>query len=386
MRACDADNRNKWSALPIASYVSRGLHPRSFRTPGTWLPPSLPAVPPQSDRHLDPWSGTFSRIASAAKPGTNTISLTSDFRTFPITSSSTVWPPRGSSCFTLPTREDLPAARIAADLVACSAIPCDHYLIVLHSRLAALIAAGATVMGCSCRTAPPGAIDPELASYVPPATILIAGLDLDRLRASPLYPKLAPAAGFVLEPLRHASRLLIDWDGRQFVFIARGDFREAPSGATLISSHLAISGPPGTLRTAIAQHKTGAAGAPDLVAHAGPIAAAAPIWAVVRGGVILPLTGNAANLNRLLHLVDYATLTMKLDPLIDLDLTAVSRTAGQAQHLEENLRAILTLAGAASPRLDPLLRTADVRRQDSTVKATLSTDADAAGRLLAGQL
>jgi len=257
---------------------------------------------------------------------------------------------------------------------------------MLRSRLAAPVAAAFAAITCSCRSTPPKAIAPDVASCVTSSAVLIGGLDLDGLRASPLYPKLAPAAGFVLEPLRHASRLLVAWDGRQFLFVASGNFREPPPGAVPLSPNLAISGPPEAIRAAVAQHKTGATGAPDLLAHAAPIAGGVPIWAVVRGGVTLPLTGNLANLNRLLHLVDHATLTAKLDPRIDLDLTAVGPTAGQAQRLEETLRAILSLAGAASPRLDPLLRTVAVRREGPTVHATLSTDADSVSKLIDGLL
>jgi hypothetical protein len=253
---------------------------------------------------------------------------------------------------------------------------------VPYSRLAATILASATIT-CSCRpsTAP---IDPASASCITPGTILLAGLDLDRIRASPLYAKLPPGAALAIEPLRNASRLMVTWDGRQLVFVARGKFREPPAGATLIDRDLAISGSAEAVRGAIAQHKTGTAGAPDLLAHAASIAGGAEIWAVVRGGINLPLTGNAANLNRLLHLVDYATLTARLAPLLDLDLTSASRTADQGQHLEETLRAIVSLAGAASPRLDTLLHSVQIRREGPIVHATLSTDADTLGPVIDG--
>lgn len=255
---------------------------------------------------------------------------------------------------------------------------------VPRSRLAVAVVASAAIT-CSCRsTTAPAAIDPALASCVTSGAVLLAGLNLDRLRASPLYSKLTPAAAMAIEPLRNASSLLVAWDGKQFVFVARGKFREAPASATLIDPNLAISGPADAVRGAIAQHKTGTTGAPDLIRHAAAIAGVGEIWAAVRGGVTLPLTGNVANLNRLLHLVDYATLTAKIEPRVDLDLTGASRTEDQGQHLEETLRAIVSLAEAAQPRLEPLLRSVEIRREGPTVHATLSTDADTLGRVIDG--
>jgi hypothetical protein len=234
----------------------------------------------------------------------------------------------------------------------------------------------------SCRsTRPPAVLDEGLTSCITSGTVLLAGLDLDRLRASPVYSKLAPA-GMLLEPLRDASSLIITWDGKNVVFVARGKFREAPSGAALIEPTLAISGPAEAVRGATAQHKTGATGAPDLVAHALIIAGSSEIWAAVRGRVKLPLTGNMANLNRLLQLMDYATFSAKLEQRIDLDLTCASRNAEEGQRLEETLRGIVTLAGAANPRIDPTLRSVIVRRESAIVHTTLSADAEAAGRLV----
>ena len=44
----------------------------------------------------------------------------------------------------------------------------------------------------ACRTpAPPAAIDPVLSARVPAVTVALAGIDLDRLRTSPLFAKLS---------------------------------------------------------------------------------------------------------------------------------------------------------------------------------------------------
>ena len=53
-------------------------------------------------------------MASAEAPRTRTISFTSAARTLAIVCSRTVLWPRGSSCFALPMRVELPAARMIA--------------------------------------------------------------------------------------------------------------------------------------------------------------------------------------------------------------------------------------------------------------------------------
>src|ERR1035441_1618083 len=91
---------------------------------------------------------------------------------------------------------------------------------VIRPRLGMPIA---LAMLASCRTpGPPAAIDPALSARVPTATVALAGVDLDRLRASPLYAKLPPAALGFLAPFGHARYALIASTGVELLTIARG--------------------------------------------------------------------------------------------------------------------------------------------------------------------
>src|ERR1035441_1738180 len=75
---------------------------------------------------------------------------------------------------------------------------------IRYAQLAALaLAAFAT----GCHSAPPAAIDRAMASCVPADTVILGGVDCQRLRASPLYRKLPRAATALLEPLRPATYL-----------------------------------------------------------------------------------------------------------------------------------------------------------------------------------
>src|ERR1035438_10797749 len=109
---------------------------------------------------------------------------------------------------------------------------------VIRVRLAAPIA---VAMLASCRTlAPPAAIDPALSGRVPPATVALAGVDLDRLRASALYAKLPAGALGFLAPFGRARYVLIASTGVELLTIARG----AVAGATPVAPGLALSGAP----------------------------------------------------------------------------------------------------------------------------------------------
>ena len=223
---------------------------------------------------------------------------------------------------------------------------------------AALVALAAAAISCGSIDAPAG-VSREMAASIPADTLILAGLNLDELRASPLYPKLPPAARALAEPFRDAAYLLVASNGKDIAVIAPG--------------------------RAVTGHKTGRDGAPDLLARAASLAGGKQIWIVARGGVPLPVAGNAANLNRLLRNTEYAAIAARIDSGIEIEATAVARTAEAAREFEENLRAILTLTAAASarqPDLVALIRSIRIRREDRTVHAALSAGPDAVASLL----
>ncbi len=252
------------------------------------------------------------------------------------------------------------------------------------ARLAALVALAAAAIACRPLNAPAG-VGRDMASSIPADTLIVAGLNLDELRASPLYSKLPPAVRALAEPLRDAGYVLLASNGKDLLSIARGRFREAPPGAMLVSPGLAISGSPGSVRAAMAQHKTGRDGAPDLLARATSLAAGKQIWMVARGGVPLPVAGNAANLNRLLRDTEYAAIAARIGSQIEIEATAVGRTAEAGREFEENLRAILSLTAAANarqPDLVALIHSIQLRREDRTVRVAFSGGPDAAASIL----
>ena len=236
--------------------------------------------------------------------------------------------------------------------------------------------------GCGTHRAPKAIAD-DLVVCVPSDTVALAGVHLARVRTTPLYAALPTAWQAFLEPLAGATDVLIAWNGRDVLLIAQGSFPSPPPGAVLVSPTLALIGPPAAVQAATAQRKTGRTGVPELLAHAA-LAAPGLIWLAVEGRTALPLTGNFANVNRVLRLVDYATLTLDLDSRVDLRLHGVSHSAEEARQLEESLRALVSLAAASARDADvaALLKSIQVMRDGAAVEMAASASVTALEKLL----
>jgi hypothetical protein len=250
----------------------------------------------------------------------------------------------------------------------------------IRTKLGLCFALAALTISCSRQ---PGAA--EALSYVPADTVLLGDLDLARIRTAPLYGRLPPTVLSLLGPLRPASDAMLTSNGKDLLFIAHGDFQKAPAGMTLAAPGIALVGSEQAIRAALAQHKTGQNGAAILTARAGVIASGKPIWVIFQGGITLPLSGNAENLNRFLRRVDYAVVTAALDSSLELTAVGICPNPDAGRQLEENLRGLLTLATAAAakrPDIRTLLETIHVERQDQTVRISLSVPPEQMDKLL----
>jgi hypothetical protein len=233
-----------------------------------------------------------------------------------------------------------------------------------------LVAPLSLALLAACRApAPPSAIDPALSARVPVATVALAGIDLDRLRASPLYARLPPAALAFLAPFARAHRVLIASTGVELLTIARGVVPDA----TQIAPDLALSGAPSLVADATAAHPPA-----GILASAESVAAVRPVWIAVRGGVALPLEGNLANVNNLLRGVEYVTLALDPGDPADLQLVARCPTPEAALHFERSFRALVSLAAAHASVLESIR----IVREDRVVRVSLSAPLDALAKLV----
>jgi hypothetical protein len=253
------------------------------------------------------------------------------------------------------------------------------------TRLGGAAGVAMVALAVSCRLGgPPPAVDPALANCLPSDTLVVAGVNLRLVRASPLYGRLGPAAAF-LEPFREADYALFAYNGKDVLAVTRGAFHAAPPGAVLLAKGLAVSGSPAAVRAASAQRKTGSTGAQWLLDRAAEAGRFGQIWAVARGEGALSFPGNAANISRLLSFTEYATFAAKLADGIELQAAGVARDAAGAQRLEESLRGFVSLALVAAARNAALaepLRAIQVSREGAAVHMSLSASPEQAAALL----
>jgi hypothetical protein len=218
--------------------------------------------------------------------------------------------------------------------------------------------------------APSSAIDPALSARVPTASVALAGVDLDLLRGSPLYGKLPAATVAVLAPFDRARRVLLASSGSELLVIARG----VVPGSTQIAPDVALSGAPGLISAATAPHPPA-----PILAVADAVARSSPVWAAIRGGTVLPLAGNWANLNNLLRGAEYVTFALKPGDPVEFNVVAQCPAPEEAQRCERSIRAAISLAIAAHPRqpgTTAVLQDVRIVREERVVRLSLSVPAD----------
>jgi hypothetical protein len=253
---------------------------------------------------------------------------------------------------------------------------------VIPARILTVLLVTGTFLGCQ-RAGPVPNLDAGLADCLPPNTVALAGLHLDAIRQTRFYHALPSTWLAMLEPVQQANYLLLASNGKDLLAVARGQFSTAPAGGVLLNPQLALAGSQQAVRAATAQHSQRRTGASVLLADAGAITAM-PIWLIALGGQPLPLTGNLNNVTTLLRLTNYVTLSAGFPSGADISLAAACPSDGEAQELEEKIRAIVTLAKAAThdPVQSAMLQSVQLRRNDSAVYVQFSATAAGLEKLL----
>ena len=149
---------------------------------------------------------------------------------------------------------------------------------------------------------------------------------------------------------------------------------------------LALYGSSVQTSAASARYKSGHSPPPALLAKAESVARGAQVWVAARGNAPLPLTGNGADLLRILRKADFLTLTARTGSGLALELRAAAPDANSARAIEETLRADFTFAAAGEarrPDVAAALRSVQVARTDRGVVVSLSVSEDVAAKLLA---
>lgn len=204
---------------------------------------------------------------------------------------------------------------------------------------------------CGCTGRGPARIDPALAALVPSDTVVLAGVRLEALRATPLYRRLgSPAALFGGSgiDMEKATEILVVSNGRETALLARGEFggRGGPA-VSFVDPRTAVAGSPAAVR-AILDGRGRSSGVPAaLRAQVELVPRGDQIWAVGAGQAELvnlaPRTGNLANLAPALRLVESFRAGADLRDDVKIEATALCRREEDAESLAGALRVLTGL-------------------------------------------
>lgn len=247
--------------------------------------------------------------------------------------------------------------------------------------------------GCSPKPAETSVfIDPQFAALVPPDTTLLVGLRVENLVKTPIYQKYLSggkiqiidrfARGTGINPEKSLWNLLLVSNGRQSFVLGRGKFADelmAPDfskkgvrrfgyqGLTLFgdeqeamllvnSSTIAI-GETAILRALVDQRPSFKGLPARLSALTKEVPRQTQFWGVYAGGPVdLPLTGNLANVNKVLGLVANGAFYFDLSDGVTGTMTGVAANAQDAQQVHDGLEGMLGLGRMMAPKNQPELK------------------------------
>jgi hypothetical protein len=253
-----------------------------------------------------------------------------------------------------------------------------------------LLAASLVLAGCGGVKLGGSRVDSSLAALVPADAIILTGVRLADLRGTALYKKLEAenrlgglddvTRGANFDPRKDVDELLLAYDGRETVALARGRFEpRPPDGATrsdykgvtiysqsegayaVLDSAIAAAGPLTAVRKAIDRKQGGGAGPEALLARARDAASGGQIWFVANGWGNLPGRaaaegGNLGNLTRVINSIQSATGSVEVASGVATKFEARWAAEPDAKTLADSLRGMVGLARLTVPRDQPDLQ------------------------------
>ncbi|MBV9155488.1 MAG: hypothetical protein JO097_04455 [Acidobacteriaceae bacterium] len=290
-----------------------------------------------------------------------------------------------------------------------------------------VLAAFVSLFSCAKHAATGIAVDSAFRAFIPPDTKVLAGLRADQLKTSPLYKRhqkqlqiplldaFAERVGF--DPRRDLSDLLVAWNGKQPVFLARGGITQAELEQRLSSfgaqraayrkytlfgtpneslffakKNVAVAGPAEALRHTIDIHEDGSGGVPDeLQQRLEALPKYDQVWAVSRQGLPfadVPMRSDIGSaLSNIVAFVTGASVGIGLDTGAHLQMEITCISDQGAQRVRDALRGGIGLARLTTKDNEPdMLRLYDsihVDQDQQLIHVRADLSADLADKLLA---
>lgn len=259
-------------------------------------------------------------------------------------------------------------------------------------RAVPLIVMALLLLSCSRREPAGVALDPALESLIPADTVVLAGAEIEKMRATPLYDRLLvqrqlPAVDQFaqrtgLDPRRDVQELVVASNGKDILMMARGRLRnrkaledalqergarrtsfhkytlfgDGRSAVCFVSDSIAVAGRMEAVQAALAPEAHNDAKRRDVLERASQLEADKHIWVVATGGFAplpLPEQGNLANLNRVFRSLESATLTLDLSKGASLRAIGRCATDEQARQLRDLLRGLIGFGRLSTPAEQP---------------------------------
>lgn len=287
--------------------------------------------------------------------------------------------------------------------------------------------AAALLGGCRRPGATGVSVDSAFRRLIPPDTKALAAVNVDKLKASPFYERHRSELNFPLldalseriglDPRRDISSLLITWNGKDAVAMARGGFNlgalqsklpglgarpmryksytlfgEGRDALTFLKHGVALAGPVEALRSDIDLESKGGGGVPaEFEARLATIPKADQIWAASREGVAF---GEAAMrsdiesaLSNIVGYIDSTSLGVRFDTGTHLTAEIICISNEGAQRVHDALRGGIGLARLTTrDNESDLLKVYDaiqVTQDQHTVHVTADLSGDLTDKLLA---
>jgi|GEM_PF-1231105 len=283
-------------------------------------------------------------------------------------------------------------------------------------------------LGCGGKRGATGiAVDPAFTRLIPPDTEVLAGVRIDRLKDSAFYKRhedqlnipaideFSERAG--IDPRRDLSGLLIAWNGKRPVVMARGRFAQdeverklsslgarqsaykkyvlfgtGQDSLVFVSKGVAVGGSPGTLHSVIDILDEKQGGVPDeLEQRLAALPKEDQIWAVSRQGLPfadMPMRSDIRSaLSNIVGFVSAASVAIGVDTGTHLDMEIACVSDQGAQRVRDALKGGIGLARLATNdnELD-LLRLYDsiqVDQEQQVIHVRADLAGDLSDRLLA---
>ncbi|MBV6434452.1 MAG: hypothetical protein IANPNBLG_04705 [Bryobacteraceae bacterium] len=255
-------------------------------------------------------------------------------------------------------------------------------------------AAGLSLLLASCAPQQPKglALDATIERYIPGDTVVLAGANVERLVATPLYRRLAGerkipqldefARKTRLDPEKDIQELLAASNGKDAIMMARVRIRDekaveaalekegaarTPFGkytlfgngegaVVFINGSIALAGRTEHLKTVLSGAKEDDSRKRAILGELAKLSPERQLWAVAIGGFApmpLPETGNLANLNRVFQSLQSVTMTVDLANGVKLAATGVCAREADAKQLKDMLRGLIGFGRLSTPSDKP---------------------------------